>query len=173
MSIPNVYTLGSMCLLTGRKTTLYKEMRRKDRQLDKIQAESILEKAQFGYLATSFPDGAPYVVPVNHIYLDGYIVFHCAREGQKLDNLLANPSVCYAVTTHNRLMPEKTTTEYQSAVAFGTAEIVTEPALKKALLTGLMTRLAPGVPFSCDDAGIERTAVVRIKVDRVTGKSND
>ena len=152
---------------------MYKEMRRKDRQLNQDQAKSILEQALFGYLATSFPDGTPYVVPVNHVYVDDHIVFHCAREGQKLDNLKSNPKVCYAVTTNACLVPEKTTTKYESAIAFGTAEIVTEPTHKKELLTSIMTRLAPGVPFPCDDAGIERTTVVRIKVNRVTGKANE
>jgi len=163
------------CLRTNRERMiqLHREMRRKDRQLDPARAESILEDAEFGYLATTCPDGTPYVVPVNHVYTGGYIVFHCAHEGQKLDNIRSNPSVCYAVTTRNRLIPERFTTEYESALAFGKAEIVTDFELKKSLLHALMARLGPGVPFPCDDAGVERTTVVRIKVDVVTGKAND
>ncbi len=152
---------------------MYREMRRKDRQLTEAQAKEVLEKAEFGYLATTCPDNTPYVVPINHVYMDGYLVFHCARDGQKLDNIRENAAVCYAVTTHNRLIPEKTTTEYESAVAFGKAEIVTDLSLKKELLVGLMSRLAPGLPFPCHDPGVERTTVVRVKVERVTGKAND
>lgn len=151
---------------------MYREMRRKDRQLSETQAQAVLEKAEFGYLGTTCPDGTPYVVPLNHVYMDGHLVFHCARNGQKLDNIRANASVCYAVTTRSHVLPERTTTEYESAVAFGKAEIVTDFSLKKELLVSLMSRLAPGVPFSCDDPGVERTTVVRVKVERVTGKAN-
>ncbi len=151
---------------------MQKEIRRKDRELDKSDAESMLQKTDFGYLATSDPDGSPYVVPVNHVYTDGYIVFHCAGEGRKLDNLRRNPNVCFAVTESNQIVIDKLTTKFRSAIAFGEAEIVTDLALKKDLVQKLVLRLAPEAVIPCDDEGYEKTTVVRIRIGHLSAKSN-
>lgn len=151
---------------------MYREMRRGDRSLSPSETEDLLNETDFGYLATVGPDNQPYVVPVNHAYIDGYIVFHCATMGQKLDNIRHNPKVCYSVCTGHEVLPERHSTRYRSAVAFGTAEIVEDLALKKSLLVQLNSRLAPGLPFPCGDERIPATGLVRIKVEHVTGKSN-
>ena len=50
------------------------------------EMEAILREINFGFLGMSV-DGAPYVVPLNHAYVDGKILFHCALEGKKLDEI--------------------------------------------------------------------------------------
>lgn len=140
--------------------------------MDDAQARDLLCQADFGFLGLADLDGQPYVVPLNHAYVDGCIVFHCAKEGHKLDVLEANPLVSYAVCTEHEVLPDEHTTRYKSAIASGRAEIVEDLGLKKTLLIALARRLAPDVPFPCGDDGIENTCVVRIKVDRVTGKEN-
>lgn len=56
--------------------------------------------------------------------------FHCAQEGDKLDAIAANPKVCLsAVTKCQPTVGPKDgtfTLQYRSAIAFGTAEIVTD-----------------------------------------------
>lgn len=152
---------------------MYREMRRKTRGLAASEAEELLKQADYGFLATAGADGQPYVVPLNHAYIDGYIVFHCAAEGLKLDNIRQNPKVCYSVCPEHEVLPENHSTRYRSAIAFGTAEIVEDVALKKSLLVALNSRLAPGAGFPCADERIPGTGVVRIKVEHLTGKSND
>ncbi len=141
--------------------------------MDVVEAQKLLDEADFGFLGLAGADGQPYVVPVNHVYVDGYIVFHCAKEGQKLDMLSANPLVSYAVCTQHEVLPQETSTRYKSAIAFGKAEVVEDIATKKYLLISLMKRLAPGVEFSCGDDHFNDACVVRIKVERLTGKKRE
>jgi nitroimidazol reductase NimA-like FMN-containing flavoprotein (pyridoxamine 5'-phosphate oxidase superfamily) len=150
-----------------------REMRRKDRQMTPAEAEALLREADFGFLATVDDTGQPYCVPLNHVYVGGYIVFHCALEGAKLDNIRANPKVSYAVCTEHEVMPDKISTRYKSAIAFGTAEIVESSDLKKELLVALLERLAPGQGFRCGGETIANTTVVRIKVEVLTGKKRE
>jgi len=152
---------------------MYREMRRKDREMTQDEAEDIMRQADYGFLGLAAPDGQPYVVPVNHVYLDGYIVFHCAQEGHKLDLIRANPLASYAVCTQHEVQPREHTTRYRSAIAFGRAEIVSDHGLKKSLLTSLSQRLAPGEPFPCTDKEVGATCVVRVKVERLTGKKRE
>jgi nitroimidazol reductase NimA-like FMN-containing flavoprotein (pyridoxamine 5'-phosphate oxidase superfamily) len=137
------------------------------------EAEALLCEADFGFLASVDDMGQPYCVPLNHVFTDGYIVFHSALEGAKLDNIRANPKVSYAVCTEHEVLPEETSTRYKSAIAFGTAEIVEEPDLKRELLMALLQRLAPGKGFRCGGETIANTCVVRIKVDALTGKKRE
>ena len=152
---------------------MYREMRRKDRQMTREEAEDLLKQADFGFLGLATTDGRPYVVPVNHAYVDGFIVFHCALQGHKLDLIRANPEASFAVCTQHEVLPHEYATRYRSAVAFGKAEIVSDRDLKKTLLTALTERLAPGAPFPCNDQEIDGTCVVRIRVEHVTGKKRD
>jgi hypothetical protein len=152
---------------------MYRELRRQDRKMETSEAEELLRQADFGFLGVAGPDGQPYVVPLNHVYVNGYVVFHCAKEGHKLDVIRANPLVSYAVCTEHEVQPEEHATRYRSAIAFGRAEVVEEFGLKKALLTALTERLAPGTRFPCSEEHVAGTCVVRIKVDRVTGKKRE
>jgi nitroimidazol reductase NimA-like FMN-containing flavoprotein (pyridoxamine 5'-phosphate oxidase superfamily) len=151
----------------------WREMRRKDREMTRAEAEALLHEADFGFLASVDDEGRPYCVPLNHVFTDGYIVFHSALKGAKLDNLRSNPRVSYAVCTEHEVLPQEISTRYKSAVLFGTAEIVEDPALKRELLVALLNRLAPGRNFACGGETIGNTCVVRIKIDRLTGKKRE
>lgn len=133
-------------------------------------ARRLMEEADFGFLGLAGTDGQPYVVPVNHVVVDGDIVFHCALEGHKLDLLKANPQVCYAACTEHEVLPDQISTRYKSAIAFGKAEVVEGSENKRPLLEALLARLAPGQGFKCGGETIDRTCVVRIRVERLTGK---
>ena len=152
---------------------MYREMRRKDRQMTREEAEDLLRQADYGFLGLATPDGQPYVVPVNHAYVDGCIVFHCALQGHKLDLIQANPEASYAVCTQHKVLPEEHATRYRSAIAFGKAEIVRDHDLKKDLLVALCKRLGPDEPFPCTDEEVDGTCVVRIRVEHVTGKKRE
>lgn len=149
---------------------MYRDMRRKDRAMADADARVLLSEADFGFLGLTDTARQPYVVPLNHVVVDGDIVFHSAREGHKLDAIKANPRVCYTVCTEHEVLPEQISTRYKSAIAFGTAEIVEDPDTKKPLLEALLARLAPGQGFKCGGETIDNTCVVRIRVERVTGK---
>ena len=46
---------------------MFKEIRRKEKQLTIDECHKILTKAEYGTLATMGADGYPYAVPVNYV----------------------------------------------------------------------------------------------------------
>ncbi|OPZ65180.1 MAG: Pyridoxamine 5'-phosphate oxidase [Firmicutes bacterium ADurb.Bin506] len=147
-------------------------MRRVDREVASDEAMRFLAEAADGVLSMVGTDGAPYAVPVNHAVVDGCIVIHCARQGQKIDNLRADARVCYTVYRATEIDFEELTTRYMSACAFGRAELVEDVAVKRQLLERMTEHLAPGAAFTCNDEQVARTGLIRIWIDSVTGKAN-
>lgn len=98
------------------------DIRRSDRAQSESTAVEILKKGSYGVLSTVGADGYPYGVPVNYVYDDGKIYFHCAKnEGHKQENMRFSGKVSFTVVTKSDVISEKFTTGYESAVAFGIA----------------------------------------------------
>ena len=70
---------------------MFREMRKKQRQLPQEEAAAILREGSSGVLALAGDEGWPYAVPLSYLYLEGRLYFHCAREGYKLDALRKEP----------------------------------------------------------------------------------
>ncbi len=151
-------------------------MRRKDRAMDESLAVKLLEESQLGVLCTSGADGAPYGVPINYCYLrdDNVIIFHCAKDGRKLENIKDNPRVSFTVMGKNRIIAERLTTYYESVIVSGTASLVQDDEEKKLRLDQLCRRLSPEIEWRSDRDCIHlaRTMIVRIDIDSISGKKN-
>ena len=150
-------------------------MRRRDRELSEAEALDILARSEFGVLATVGPDGWPYAVPVNHALVDGSLLIHCATVGHKLDNLASEARVSYCVVTQAEVLPEELSTRFESAIAFGRAVRLEAEAERRAALRAFGLRFAAPHP-DLVQKGIEknlfRTVVLRIDLERVTGKAH-
>lgn len=149
-------------------------IRRRDRALSEAEALDILRTAEWGVLATVDADGWPYAVPLNHAVVDGTLIVHSATAGHKLDNLAANPKVSYCAVTQAEALPLELATRYASAIVFGHAELITAEAEKRAALRALGLRFAPEHPEVVErelGKDLFRTAVVCIRIERVTGKA--
>ena len=66
-------------------------------QLSEQESVDVLIHAPRGVLAVHGEDGYPYAFPMNYIYLNGKIYFHCAKAGHKLDALASNNKVSFCV----------------------------------------------------------------------------
>lgn len=149
-------------------------IRRKDRALDEAEAMTLLRETEWGVLATVDEAGWPYAVPVNHAVVDGALIIHCATVGHKLDNLAFNPKVSYCAVTQAETLPLELATRYASVIVFGRAELLTDDSEKRAALRALGLRFAVGHPELVDrevEKDLFRTAVVRIRIERATGKA--
>ena len=150
-----------------------KEMRRQDRAITQEEARAFLKKAEFGVLSTVTAEGKPYGVPLSFCVIDQSLYFHCAVEGQKLDNLEQNQSVSFCVVGNVELLPGKFATRYQSVIVAGEAEEVFA-ADKQSALEALVHKYSPqflGKGLKYIDAMTGKARVFRISMNTVTGKA--
>lgn len=154
---------------------MHRDIRRKDRLLPDQQALAVLEKAEFGTLATITPEGEPYAVPLSFVLWNGVVYFHCATTGEKVDNIAHNPAVCFSVVGGQEPTAEGGySVYYRSCTVFGTARRVTD---EKEFRDSLMALTVKHFPDNLDifeselESQIKRTAVYAISIDRMTGKS--
>lgn len=138
------------------------------------QAREILEQASYGILSTTCDDGLPYGIPLCFALSGNSIYFHCAVEGQKLDNLAHDSRVCLTAVLEAVNRPELLTMRYKSAMAFGTARIVYGEDERIAALRLLCNKYAPAMEESAREAyfkaHVPRTIVVRMDVEYIDGK---
>lgn len=154
---------------------MFREMRVKKRLMSEEDAEKLLKNASHGVLAVAGDDGYPYAVPVSFVYKDRKIYIHSALEGHKVDAIKQNSKVSFCVVTADNVVPEKLTTRYASAVAFGTAKVLPSKAETEAYARLLAEK------YGCHDEMIiqkelDRYAgkfcILEITVDHLTGKSS-
>ena len=154
---------------------MFREMRRKGQLLPAEECEEILRTATSGVLAVYGDDGYPYAVPVSHVYEDGKIAFHCAREGHKIDALRRNDRVSFCAIAQDEVMPKERTTAYISVIAFGRARIVEDEAGLRRIAEQVGRKFAPDYPDDCRQETDEviaagRMYCVEITVEHLTGK---
>lgn len=147
--------------------------------MDSGWALEVMRKAPYITVSFTRADGTAYGLPLSLATTDGNTwYFHCALEGDKLDAIAAHPEVCLSAVSKCRptVGPKdgSFTLQYQSAVAFGNAELVTDEAEKILALRTISERFLPGHMDAFDAAiqrSLHRTAVVRITlVSPPTGK---
>jgi nitroimidazol reductase NimA-like FMN-containing flavoprotein (pyridoxamine 5'-phosphate oxidase superfamily) len=154
------------------------ELRRKERAMKTTrEMELILERMPVGRLAVTTEEG-PYIVAVNFLFLEGSIYFHSGLSGRKMEALRADSRVCFMV---DEIGPQVIWEQgcgmsqvYKSVVCFGRAECVEGRAEKRMILEKMVRKYVPtGYAFPpMKDQNIERTAVVRIVIEAMSGKEN-
>ena len=138
--------------------------------MDSQWALEVMHKAP--YITVSFTDvnGLPYGLPLSLASEDDvHWYFHGALEGKKLEAIEAHPEVCLSAVT--RCTPTvgpkdgSFTLQFKSAVAFGTAAIITDETEKTKALELICQRFLPQHMNAFNESiarSLGRTAVVRI-----------
>lgn len=103
---------------------MFREMRRARQQTSEEEARQILEAGTSGVLALSGDDGYNYAVPISYAVDGSKIYFHAAPTGHKIDSIRRNDRVSFCVIGQDQILPEKFTTCFKSAIAFGRMRIV-------------------------------------------------
>ncbi|MDY0220577.1 MAG: pyridoxamine 5'-phosphate oxidase family protein [Desulfobacterium sp.] len=152
---------------------MFRQMRRKEKQLSLEESLEILNLADEGILATTGPDGYPYAVPLNFVYHGGGIVFHCAKSGHKLDNINHNPRVSFCVVHESEIIPLSFSTRYKSVVVFGRAVELFDQKMEEGLLA-LVNKFSKdhveaGKKYIDDSK--HQTRVFTVKIEQITGKA--
>ncbi|MCI7304270.1 pyridoxamine 5'-phosphate oxidase family protein [Ihubacter massiliensis] len=151
-----------------------KGMRRSEKAMTREESMEVLEKAEYGVLSTISTDQTPYGTPMNFVYQDGAIYFHCALTGHRLENLAANSSACLTVTDSVKLMPEKFNTQYRSVIVFGTVQVVEDQKEKRKGITAILKKLSPDYLKAGEDyinSAFEKLHVLRLDIEKISGKA--
>ena len=155
-------------------------MRKASRQKDAAWALEVFDKAPYGTVSLTRPDGTPYGLPLSLVRSDeNTFYFHCAGEGEKIDCIRKNPIVSLSAVSKctPKYEEEKNNfTEYfHSAIALGKAEFVDDRNEKILALRLLCERFLPKYMVHFDEAiarSLERTTIVRISLtEPPVGKS--
>ena len=154
---------------------MHKDMRRKDRLLTDAEARAILEKCEYGTLATVTAANEPYAVPLSYVLTGDIIYFHSALKGEKIDNIEHNNSICFSVVGSQEPTAEGGySMYYESCTVFGKARRVTD---EKEFRDSLMALTVKYFPDNLDifesefTSQLKATAVYAVSIDRMTGKS--
>lgn len=122
-------------------------LRRSARGIGEGEALDVLRRCDWGVLSLVGADGEPYGVPLNYVLQESdgerRLIFHCAREGRKIDCLKARARGAFVVVEAPRMLPERFSTAYASTMASGPVEVVDDPDSKRELLRVFVERLAP------------------------------
>ena len=146
------------------------------------EMEEILRAAKVGRLCLCQND-QPLIIPVNFAYEKGAIYFHGSDPGLKTESLRKNPNVCFEVDeflgTVPASVPCEYDTAYRSVVVFGTAQVLTSPDEKTLPLRLIVAKyasaetarsLTPSMVEEYRSSRCRKTAVVKIQIDRITGR---
>jgi uncharacterized protein len=152
-------------------------MRKKEREITDISVmNGIIKRAKV--IRLGLCDGPqPYVIPLNFGYEDNIFYFHCASEGRKLTVMKENPLVCIEVEGDMAILPDPKgkacawSATYESIIAFGSAEILTEVSEKRKGLAIIMKQYSDE-QFEFGENSIKGVTVVRVAVKQMTGKSS-
>jgi hypothetical protein len=117
-------------------------------------------------------EGFPYVITVNFVWFQDSLWFHCASEGRKLDCIRRDPRIAFTMYSSMAIIPERSTTLYASICGEGIAEIVNDAAVKHEALAALAKKYHAACMNPTPEAMLNKTAVVRIRIQSMNGKHN-
>ena len=152
---------------------VFRKMRRIRQQLSEAETREVLERCTCGTLAVLGDGGCPYAVPLSYVYHDGRLYFHCARAGHKLDAVRACDKASFCVIDRDEILPEKFTTKYRSAIAFGRVREVTDPAEIEGVMRRLAGKYSPNEgedAFQNEMRSSGALCVLTLEIEHLTGK---
>ncbi len=150
-------------------------MRKSEKEItDQTAMEAIIRSSLVCRLGLS-DENRPYVVPLCFGYQDMALYFHGAREGKKIDLIRKNPYVCFEFDLNSGLVEAEKACRwgmsYQSVIGSGQATLVDHPEEKKGALKIIMEQYGDG-EFSFPDDIIEKTGIIKIDIEEMSGKES-
>jgi hypothetical protein len=142
-------------------------------KLNEVQIDKLLFENFIGRIGC-YANGKSYVVPISYAY-DGKCIYAHTFEGLKVSMMRENPAVCFQV---DRM---KDMADWESVIAWGTYEELTNVEERNAGLKLLTNRLLPSIasetvklsaewPFPASDLGSIEGIVFRICLDEKSGR---
>ncbi len=146
-------------------------------RLSEAEIDAILKEGQVGYLALA-RDNQPYLVPLNFLFENGSIYFHCALQGRKIGYIRANPRACFQTGETGGLIsgdnPCSHNYSFRSVIVEGRVEEVVSSAEKEKILRLITSKYtsAQMAEGAISPNRIASTGVYRITPLQISGKRN-
>lgn len=155
---------------------MFRELRRKRQELSRGECEAMLQRGTSGVLALQGDGGYPYAVPLSYLYSEGEILFHCAKEGHKIDAIRRCPKASFCVVGKDEVVPEEYTTRFRSVIAFGTIRIIEDEKEMRDAITRLAVKYAPADSAENRGREIEKywpaLCMLSMRVEHISGKES-
>jgi nitroimidazol reductase NimA-like FMN-containing flavoprotein (pyridoxamine 5'-phosphate oxidase superfamily) len=153
---------------------MFSPLRRKDREISREAALTLLKNGAYGIAATAGIDGYPSGTPLHYACDEegAYLFFHTAKQGSLYNNLSGNPRICLTVVGKNELVPAEFTSNYESIMAHGTVEVV-EGEDKRRGLRLLCEKYSPAFmekALAHIEKEMSTCRVYKMKIENLCGK---
>ena len=155
--------------------SFYYNMRRKDKEItNRNDIDNIILRSTVCRLAMSKND-RPYIVPLCFGYQDNTLYFHSAPEGEKINILRENNTVCFEFDIDQEIIESESACEwqqlYQSVIGFGTASFITDPQLKCKALDIIMRQYSKK-SFTYTEPAINNMVIIKVEITHISGKQS-
>ena len=151
---------------------MFRKMRRHKQELTKEECIEILINEPRGVLALLGDENYPYALPMSHVYADGKIYFHGAKEGHKIDAVKKEPKASYCVMNRGVKKADEWWYTFKSVIVFGKIRILTDRQDKIDKLTLIGNKFFPSPEDTENEINrlLENNAVFEITIEHMSGK---
>ena len=152
---------------------MFREMRRIRQQMSEEECLTVLQREPRGVLAVLGDEDYPYTVPMDHVYQDGVLYFHCAKEGHKLDAIRRHDKVTYCVLDKGEKRdPEDWALWFRSVVVFGRIREIRDEEERIRRLRALGNKYNPSPDQVEEDIAqnAHRACILALEPEHITGK---
>jgi 2,4-dienoyl-CoA reductase-like NADH-dependent reductase (Old Yellow Enzyme family)/nitroimidazol reductase NimA-like FMN-containing flavoprotein (pyridoxamine 5'-phosphate oxidase superfamily) len=114
-------------------------------------------------------------VPLSPALSGNTIYFHCAHQGLKLDIIKKNPKGHFVFVSKSKILSEKATVDYRSAMASGRLRIVKDPGERQIAyraITDKYMKKHPEAVRKAIDKSDAKTTLVAMDIEYITAKGN-
>ncbi len=151
---------------------MFRELVRKNNELTSDECIRILTEEKRGVLSVIGDNGYPYGMPMNHLYCDGCIYFHCGKVGHRLDSLNRDNKVSFCVYDNGYRVDGEWALNIKSVIVFGKIDIIEDMDT----IIDITTKLS--YKFTGDEEYIRReiadhahkTLLLKLNIEHICGK---
>lgn len=150
---------------------VFRKMRRIRQQLPEQECLEVLGSVPRGVLAVLGDDDYPYALPIDFVYEDGSIFFHCAKVGHKIDAISRHDKASFCVMDEGYRKEGEWALNIRSVIAFGRVSVVEdeERAIDKCRKLALRFTTPEEAEAEIEKAR-KAVRVLELKVEHMTGK---
>ena len=151
---------------------MFRKMRRFKQEITEQECTNILKEQPRGVLAVYGEDGYPYAFPMDYIYMDKKLYFHCSKEGHKLDAIAADNRVSFCVMDEGFRKDGDWALNIRSIIIFGRVKRIDDADETLKIVRQLGLKYYPTAESVEEEIrkAIARVQILELSIDHMTGK---